>query len=109
MKTNAEELVSQARMSLHHHIVSGMYRNPGGFFPHTLTASLKVRFELMSYLESEQTRISHAAIQQDNWLSHQALGALLQEERVGRSERAWLGHMLNATLHLLLEQSSRYI
>ncbi|KAH5355652.1 hypothetical protein HBI48_130480 [Parastagonospora nodorum] len=80
MKVSAEAFVSQATMSLHHRVTSA----------------------------SEQSRTSHAATKQDNWLSHQALGAILQEERVGRSERAWLGNLLNTTLYLLAEKERMY-
>jgi hypothetical protein len=46
---------------------------------------------------------------QDNWLNQQALGALLQEEKVGRNERAWLGYLLNTTLGFLGEMQSMYV
>jgi hypothetical protein len=60
----------------------------------------------MFMLESKQNRRSHVTIAQDNWLSHQALGALLQEGRAARNDIAWLEHMLNSTLGLLLDQTS---
>jgi hypothetical protein len=63
----------------------------------------------MPFVEADHNRRFQAATMQDNWLSQQALGALLQEERVGRNERAWLGQLLNTTLGLLMEKSRMYV
>jgi hypothetical protein len=57
---------------------------------------------------ADQNRRSHAETMRDNWLSQQALGALLHEERIGRCERAFMGFLLNKTLGLLQEKFSVY-
>ncbi|KAI0183770.1 hypothetical protein EV127DRAFT_446185 [Xylaria flabelliformis] len=51
--------------------------------------------------DGNETRNSQAAIMQDNWATHQALGAILQQGLVGRVEIAWIGNLLNHVLGFL--------
>ncbi|TRX87794.1 hypothetical protein FHL15_011316 [Xylaria flabelliformis] len=59
-----------------------------------------IRFYTSSQ-DGHEARNSQAAIMQDNWATHQALGAILQQELVGRVEMAWIGNLLNHVLGFL--------
>ncbi|KAI1737675.1 hypothetical protein F4680DRAFT_427593 [Xylaria scruposa] len=73
IRSCSEILETQARMSFTHRVLS----------------------------DSDKTRNSQAAIMQDNWVTHQALGAIYQQELVGRAEIAWIGSLLNHVLGFL--------
>ncbi|KAI1130784.1 hypothetical protein F5Y10DRAFT_234803 [Nemania abortiva] len=76
----SDRLEEQARMSFTHRIIS----------------------------ESDEARKSHTTIIQDNWATHQALGAILQGQLVGRAEVAWLGGLLNRFLGFLEDKERNW-
>ncbi|KAI1748401.1 hypothetical protein F4782DRAFT_534505 [Xylaria castorea] len=73
IRTYSDILETQARMSFTHRVLS----------------------------DGNEARNSQAAIMQDNWATHRALGAILQQERVGQVEIAWIGNLLNHVLGFL--------
>ncbi|KAI0100560.1 hypothetical protein GGR51DRAFT_532420 [Nemania sp. FL0031] len=58
--------------------------------------------------DGDEARKSHTTIIQDNWATHQALGAILQGQLVGRVEAAWLGGLLNRFLSFLEDQEKNW-
>ncbi|KAJ8125353.1 hypothetical protein O1611_g8286 [Lasiodiplodia mahajangana] len=59
--------------------------------------------------DGAEARKSHTTIMQDNWATHQALGAILQGQIVGRAGTAWLGGLLNRFLGFLEDQEKNWL
>ncbi|KAI0872212.1 hypothetical protein GGS24DRAFT_468408 [Hypoxylon argillaceum] len=58
--------------------------------------------------DSNETRKSHATIIQDNWTTHQTLGAILHGQLVGRAEGAWIGNLLNQLLRFFEDREKNW-
>lgn len=65
-----------------------------------------IKILIIFYLDGNETRKSHATIIQDNWTTHQTLGAILHGQLVGRAEGAWIGNLLNQLLRFFEDRES---
>ncbi|KAI0457387.1 hypothetical protein F5B21DRAFT_93390 [Xylaria acuta] len=74
-----------------------------------LETHAKMSFTHRMLSDGNETRQSQATIMQDNWATHRALGAILQQELVGQVERAWIGNLLNQALGLLGDRERNWL
>ncbi|RYP66421.1 hypothetical protein DL771_007830 [Monosporascus sp. 5C6A] len=74
----------------------------------TLENQARMSFTHRMISDGDEARNSHAAIRRDNWAANQALGAILQEELVGRAERAWIVNLVNQVLGVLGDREKNW-